>query len=342
MGRLKRILALPYFFVLILLRFAKLLLWIKSSKQPIYIKHWFCDLGNNMIQIAHAEFLAKKSGSTLHLPSHPFLNIPSQYPVHSIVSDRMFDGGSSASTLLLADLRSGSSVMSQWKPLLYRTFFYQYDLSPFKPDLNHYRQILRDRVLPLIPYERDESIGDETLVIHLRSGDVFNDQDVHGGYIQPPLSFYLEVIDRFNFKKIVIVTQSDFQNPCIHQLKQKVSGVKVQALSLSEDVNTILSARNLIVGMSTFSLALAFTSKNIQKLFIPQFNRQPGYWRTRFWSPIMQLFLRDDGLPAMDSLDFEVYPTKIENYIPVGGWKNTLKQRDLMVNHNRDNISWFS
>jgi hypothetical protein len=92
--------------------------------------------------------------------------------------------------------------------------------------------------------------------------------------------------------------------------------------------------------MSTFSLALAFASKNIGKLFIPQFGRQSGYWRTKFWSPIMQLFLKGNHFPSVDSLDFELYPTRIENYIPIGGWMNSQNQRDLMVNHARTNISW--
>ena len=79
-------------------------------------------------------------------------------------------------------------------------------MQPFSPRLGDYRRILRRELLPVLPYHDDHLINDETLVIHMRSGDVFGDDlsEIPKGYIQPPLSYYLEIINKFGFKDIVI------------------------------------------------------------------------------------------------------------------------------------------
>jgi hypothetical protein len=309
-------------------------LWAHSSGRNIYLKRWFGDLGNNMIQMAHAEYLSQQKKSAVHSLKHQFLRIEQQYLLHTMTPSKTLDSGDLTSTMLLADLQNISNHVDKSSTFLYRTFFYKYDIFPFMPNLTDYRHILKNKILPLIPYKNDNSITDETLVIHIRSGDIFRDHWVHNAYVQPPLNFYLKIIEEFGFRDIVIVTQDDLKNPCIQQLKQLIPGIRIQASSLTEDVSTILSARNLITAMSTFSLALGFSSEKIEKLFIPQFDIKRSYWRILFWSTIMQIFSNnfDRGI---EDIDFEIYRTKILNYIPIGNWENTQVQRNLMLSHSR-------
>jgi hypothetical protein len=112
------------------------------------------------------------------------------------------------------------------------------------------------------------------LVIHIRSGDVFWEDltRLHKGYIQPPLSFYLEIINKFNLKDIVIVTQDDFKNPCINELKRLMPDIRIQTSNILDDISTIISARNLVIAHSSFSLCLGLASDKLKRMFIPQFD----------------------------------------------------------------------
>ncbi len=337
LNKLTRIVLIIHVFLLALLRPARLMLWAKPFKKDIYLGFWLGELGNNIIQIAQAEYVSKRVNLTLHVPLHKFIKTENGYLTHTIDVDRRLNSGNLTSTRFLADLKSGSNRILKSERSLARNFFYQYDISPYKPSLADYREILKNRVLPLIPDEKNNSVSDETLVIHIRSGDIFKGEFVHSGYVQPPLSFYLKIIKEFDFKDIVVVTQSDLNNPCIHRLKQLIPNIRIQALSLMEDVSTILSAKNLVVGMSSFSLALSFSSENIKNLYLPQFDVKQTYWRIIFWSTILRSFISSEL--NFSDLDFKVHPIKMLNYIPVGGWKNTQEQLDLMINHPQEFIS---
>ena len=99
--------------------------------------------------------------------------------------------------------------------------------------------------------------------------------------IQPPLSYYLEIINKFGFKDIVIVTEKDLRNPCIKQLKELMPDLKIQTSNLLDDMSTIMSARNLIVGQSSFSLCLGLASDKIKRIFIPQFDITNWFFHSR-------------------------------------------------------------
>ena len=99
--------------------------------------------------------------------------------------------------------------------------------------------------------------------------------------IQPPLSYYLEIINKFGFKDIVIVTEKDLRNPCIKQLKELMPDLKIQTSNLLDDMSTIMSARNLIVGQSSFSLCVGLASDKIKRIFIPQFDITNWFFHSR-------------------------------------------------------------
>jgi len=325
-------------FILISLRFFRLIFWKKFFCKDIYVKRWFGDLGNNLIQITHIKYLSEQIRSPFYLPQHKFLEIEKNYPIHSLVPEEITYKDSSTSTLLLNDLKTHvKNITKSHRFSILRSFYYQYDVSPFTLNLADYRRILKNQIFPLIPCQEGflvSSVNDDTLVIHIRSGDIFNDHGVHDAYIQPPVSFYEKIINEFNFKDVLIVTQKDLRNPCIARLKELFPNIRIQASSLLEDVNTILNARNLVTAMSTFSLSLGFASNKIKRLYVPQFQVKRGYWRTFFWPAIFQLLFNSKHTEKMSqNLDFELYLLDILNYIEIGNWKNTQEQRDQMINH---------
>jgi hypothetical protein len=334
--------------ILVILRVVKLgLLSYLPVKKDIYISAWYCGLANNIIQLVQAEYLSKRFCFTLHVPPHNFLKVEEKYPLHDIKQMQR-----SSFPTVFGDLleQPNTSVGSTFG--LFRRMFYRFDSLPFSPDLADYRQVLRQELFPIIPRRADDLIKDDTLVIHMRSGDVFGEDltklhegYIHEGYIQPPFSFYLEIINKFGFKDIVIVTQNDFQNPCINEMKRLLPDIRIQASDLLDDISTIMSARNLVTAHSTFSLCLGLASDKLKRMFIPQFDITNKYYYTRVaFSPIGGCFVSKTSTSHFRNLDCDVRLVKILDYVPIGAWQNSPKQRNQMLAHSRDliNFRWVN
>jgi hypothetical protein len=337
MNQFRKLALIIQVFSLIFLRPIKILFWIRYLDRSVYLKDWLGELGNNMIQIANARYIADKINSPLYVPEHKFLQVKTGFSTHPFVPDKFPYHDLSSSTILFNDLaQQFSHTSSSIQSSLVRNFFYQYDCFPFLLSLVDYRNILKNQIFPLINYQKDTSVGDETLVIHIRSGDIFNGRNVHNTYVQPPLSFYLKIIHEFGFEDILIVTQNDFSNPCITQLKQRFPDLRIQSSSLEKDVSTILSARNLVVGVSTFSLALGFASHEIRRLYVPQLEVKRGYWRKIFWPQIFRILF--DSNCSVENLDFQIHRFRILKYISIGDWHNSQAQQDWMINHPCDYV----
>ena len=316
------------------------------AKKDLYISVWFGGLANNIIQLAQAEYLSNKFGFTIHVPPHNFLKVAQKYDVHDIkpmeFQQKMYFP-STPSTVIFDILTQPETPISTLA--LFRRMFWRFDILPFSPNFVDYRDVLRQKIFPIIPHRTDELIKDDTLVIHMRSGDVFWEDltKLHKGYIQPPLSFYLEIIEKFGYKDIVIVTQDDFKNPCINELKRLMPDVRIQTSDLFDDISTIISARHLIVPHSSFSLCLGLASEKLKRMFIPQFDitNKFNYTRAPFWPNIYKYsFVSKTSLSHFRNLDCDIRLVEILDYVPIGAWQNTPQQRSLMLSHSRDLIKF--
>ena len=346
MNKLKWLLLVVYGLYIILLRIPKLAILSKLPiKKDIYILSWYSGLGNNIIQLAQAEYLAEQAGFTVHAPPHNILKLQNKFLMHDIkpipLEQRPYFPKTSSS--LFFDLRKKPDLFAGSKLALFGSFYFRFDMQPFSPRLGDYRRILRRELLPVLPYYNDHLINDETLVIHMRSGDVFGDDlsEIPKGYIQPPLSYYLEIINKFGFKDIVIVTEKDLRNPCINQLKELMPNTKIQTSNLLDDMSTMMSARNLIVGQSSFSLCLGLASDKIKRIFIPQFDITNWFFHSRgYIAPNIYRYFFDPRFSGsqFQDMDIEVYLIKIANYVPIGDWRNNEQQKTLMIEHLREDI----
>ena len=101
----------------------------------------------------------------------------------------------------------------------------------------------------------DTKLGD--LYINIRSGkDIFKGNGhVHDSYFQPPLCFYQTIISMFNFSNIYIISNG-YENPVISKLLNSYNNIKYFHGSVKEDVAIILSAKNLVLPFSSFSVEL--------------------------------------------------------------------------------------
>ena len=184
--------------------------------------------------------------------------------------------------------------------------------------INQIRDILQPLPREILRFQEDKDITQDTLVIHLRSGDVFA-ANIGEGWFQPPLSFYQKTIEHANCQKIVLVSESHNLNPCATRLLQEYQGIldiRLQCGSLNDDINTILSANNLVLSKSAFAKHLACFSNNIKNLY-------------NFW---------DDSSEYVDIPDINVITGTAEGYPGEISWSDWSRSIPLMVEYPKDKI----
>lgn len=132
--------------------------------------------------------------------------------------------------------------------------------------------------LPRTPFEIDPEfrdwllsqfpqidVPDDSLVIHVRSGDIFDPSKyLHPGYGQPPCNYYLDSFKMSNLSKMIIVAEDD-KNPCVNFLKQHSGMHKLN--DVYTDFGTMLNAKNLVASRGSLSLAILLLSKKIKNFF---------------------------------------------------------------------------
>jgi len=163
----------------------------------------------------------------------------------------------------------------------------------------------------------------EDLYINIRSGkDVF---DIHGyspsSYIQPPLCFYQTIIEMFNFSNIYIISNGK-ENPVVDELLKAYNNTKYFHGTVEEDTAIILSAKNLVLPCSSFTVELVKLSDSIQNLF--EFNIIDK-------QDIINWHYQDRHLRPLKFNRFIMNPT--EEYIKVmKPWRKEPNQFSQMIN----------
>jgi len=191
------------------------------------------------------------------------------------------------------------------------TFFNLKQLGLKDPSPKIMRNIFRKHVKPICKLNFDKPASNH-LFIHIRGGDIFSNNP-HPAYVQPPLSYYNKIIKEYNS---VTVVSEDKRNPCINELLRK-SNCNYVSDSLKNDLELLLSAKYLVIGFGTFGFLIYLMSSNIKNLYVPSY------------------FL--DELPEGEwGKDIILHKNDLPNYIKVGEWKNSEKQRNLMINYNND------
>jgi hypothetical protein len=160
-----------------------------------------------------------------------------------------------------------------------------------------------------------EPLPPETLVIHIRSGDIFRESP-HPSMGQPPLSFYTTVLADAQPTAVVLVYE-DASNPVIAgletYLRQQAVAFTIQSGDLRSDMKVLLGAQKLVTGNGTFGQAVITLATHLRTWY------SFGQGRPRFPTsrPFASVSIHD---PDGD------YSTELSP------WKNTPHQRALMVN----------
>ena len=264
------------------------------------ILQWCGRFGNNIQQISNAIYHCKKNFLQFNSPDNDLV--------------RRFDigfgeDGRSESGLFFFHLDSqiGSGRRE-----------FEFDIEDIRKER---RNICREYIYPMlkIDFEKVSDLGEETVVIHIRSGDIFNRNNFYcpvvSNYIQNPLSYYKEIIDLY--ENAIILTE-DHNNPIIAELS-KIEKVDIRILSVEESIQTMLSARNLATsGVSSFGIACALLSRNIRRLYCSSIYLDEVLNYNEFYDPSVEIIIKE---------------IEMEKYIRFGEWKNTEEQRLLMLRY---------
>ncbi len=198
-------------------------------------------------------------------------------------------------------------------------FYYQKWLPAYKDCFkkNHDKAVELLKNILTICDEEPYEYSKETLIIHMRSGDIFSNCP-HPKYIPPPLSFYKNILNETSYKNVLISTENS-RNPCLKPL-EKMENVRWTGGNLEKDIKTIMGAKHLIFGIGSFVPALLLLSNNIEKIYVPSNYGIPGIL---------------EGERCLFGKKVEIVEVDVNKYMEIIGTKGVRSRyaRDVMLNY---------
>ncbi|MCZ6870889.1 MAG: hypothetical protein O7G84_15410 [Gammaproteobacteria bacterium] len=268
-------------------------------------------IGNYLFHLCHAVIRAQQQEATLLIPrplafrsmnehaiALDFSSEPESYETSRIETIDIFIHGNEATRML--------------------GFRYRY-------------QCMQDHIKPLFEAgARHESLGDQTLAIHVRSGDIFQPDGSNPGYGQPPLSWYQMLIERSGYREVVLVTQTNFvqggPNPVVAEIAKRWPHVRILSDEVETDFHTLRNARHLALSGGTFAVAAAMLNTRLARLHVPRYERETDPNFTH-------------AFPAGEDLGFRRCDYEIHGYERMREWRHLPEQVALMLSHSIDDIT---
>ena len=270
------------------------------------VSHWSGRLGNNIQQVANCIMAAEKYKSSFRQKLDH--DIISKYQVN-------FEG-------LYASDWSGEGRYYSWQPLVHCEKGILEGGNETGLDVDYIfanmQRICRDHIAPNLILPQKQTLGEDTIVMHLRSGDNYHRIfDPPTNYIPNPLIFYLNLIESFD--KCILITEPDRENPIVHELA-KIDKVKIHSSTVADDFALLMNAENVALsGVGTFAMAAALCSSTIKNLYTTDL-----------------LLTEHLNYTMLYNTDVEVNVMELgEDYLPVFpcSWMNTEEQRKFIIEY---------
>ena len=131
----------------------------------------------------------------------------------------------------------------------------------FKNEINIL--LLRDEIINNLPKIK---ISENDLYIHIRSEDIFNKKKRLNEYAQPPLCFYMNILQNFKFQNIFIIS-FDKANPVINKLINYYPTIIFKKNNLLLDISYLINAYNIVNSISSFFISSLILNYNIKFLW---------------------------------------------------------------------------
>jgi hypothetical protein len=130
-------------------------------------------------------------------------------------------------------------------------------------DKNTEKLIVDNYIKPYINYSIKSNYGinfEKDLIIHIRSGDIFNNDFPLHQYIQPPYSFYKNIIEKENFENIYIFSENYNINPVIQKLLENYKNIKFLSNDLDIDFTLMINSEYFVTSNSCLSKVIILLS----------------------------------------------------------------------------------
>lgn len=172
--------------------------------------------------------------------------------------------------------------------------------------------MLKDILITNFKIKCIDLYNENTLIIYIRSGDLFNKSDVHPKYISAPYYFYKKILTKYknNYNRYILVAE-DTNNPIIKKLLNEYPNIEYKKNNLEDDIKIILGASHIISSIGTFIRGFSWISRNMKKVYLPSYVRTINYY---------------------NEIEFE--KIDLPNYKQhMNPWLNNEKQNKLLINY---------
>lgn len=123
--------------------------------------------------------------------------------------------------------------------------------------------IFRNEIINNLPKVK---IHPNDLYIYSRGGDIFSSNNSHSLYAQPPLCFYEEILNKFNFRKIRIIAE-DKLNPIVPILLEEYNYIKYNKNFIKLDISYLANSYNIVSAKSSYILSIIKLNDNLKFLW---------------------------------------------------------------------------
>jgi hypothetical protein len=105
------------------------------------------------------------------------------------------------------------------------------------------------------------------LFIYIRGGDIFETLNIsHKDYQQPPLCFYENVLNKFTFRNVIIISEDKF-NPVILLLIKEYPHIIYNKNNIKLDISYLINSFNTISAVSSFLYSINKLNYNLKFLW---------------------------------------------------------------------------
>lgn len=169
-----------------------------------------------------------------------------------------------------------------------------------------------------------------TLVVHIRSGDIFSEEGgVNSGYGQPPLAYYQEAISHYQPDSVILVYEDDC-NPVVAALSDYLAQMSVEysiqsSSVLRDDVGVLVKSSALVVSNGTFAGGVVAFNPCLETIYTFQRPFRP-HFMPKYESRSVKNFVVVDQRGA--------YREAILN----NNWANSPEQRRMMIEYPRGSL----
>lgn len=137
---------------------------------------------------------------------------------------------------------------------------------------DEFKKLFAEQMKDYIP-----RLDDDDLMIHIRSGDLFeNEHNIPPDYGQPMCSFYTDIIKSRQWKNVLVFAE-DHNNPCVG-VAEEAGGLWMN-VSFEHVLGAGVAAKNLVFGRGTLGPALAGVARDLHRLYT--FNMGTGQFKAR-------------------------------------------------------------